>query len=192
MCDLQHTCVALFPTQTKFYYNMTIASQCVQSHCLQVHMVPGHALPVTVCVFMQLLLGRVVILLLLILSGDIETNPGPIGESSVFCNIVYAKASFKVVICSLVPRPSHPSVCHLQYTNAGRAHSPTKLCVCATITNTGRRMTEHFDILSSECHFTTVQKKCATPPHVHPMSKCIKHVISLPGLPRISTANNKC
>ena len=84
MCDLQHTCVALFPTQTKFYYNMTIASQCVQSHCLQVHMVPGHALPVTVCVFMQLLLGRVVILLLLILSGDIETNPGPVGESSSF------------------------------------------------------------------------------------------------------------
>ena len=87
MCDLQHTRVSLFPTQTKFYHNMTIASQCVQSHCLHVRMVPGHALPVTVCVFMQLLLGRVVILLLLVLSGDIETNPGPVGESSIFCNI---------------------------------------------------------------------------------------------------------
>jgi len=30
-----------------------------------IHMVPGHTLP----------------LLLLILSGDIETNPGPVGES---------------------------------------------------------------------------------------------------------------
>ena len=37
----------------------------------------------------------------------------------VLCNIVYAKASFKGVIytCRFVPRPSHPSFCHLQYTN---------------------------------------------------------------------------
>ena len=98
----------------KFHHNMTIASQCVQFHCLHIHMVPGHALPVTVCVFTQPLLGRVVILLLLILSGDIETNPGPVGESCVTC---MGEASFKGVIYRLVPRPSHPSICCLQYTD---------------------------------------------------------------------------
>ena len=67
---------------------MRIASRWVQPRLYHgIHMVPGHALPVTVCVFMLPLLGRMlkrVILLLLILSGDIETNPGPVGESSGF------------------------------------------------------------------------------------------------------------
>ena len=44
-------------------------------------------------------LGRMVvgvILLLLVLSGDIETNPGPVGEFLVYA--VYAKALSKKVI----------------------------------------------------------------------------------------------
>ena len=87
MCDLQHMRVASFPTQMKFHHNMRTASQWVQTHRLyhHVHMVPGHAFPVTVCIFMLPLLERTVlavILRLLILSGDIETNPGPVGESS--------------------------------------------------------------------------------------------------------------
>jgi len=67
---------------------MRITSRQVQRHLYHdIHMVPGHALPVTVCIFMLPLLGRIVfrvIVLLLILSGDIETNPGPVGESCSF------------------------------------------------------------------------------------------------------------
>ena len=78
--------VVLFSTQ--LHRNMRFASHRVQPHLYHgIHMVPGHALPVTVCIFMLTLLGRIVfrmIVLLLILSGDIETNPGPVGESSSF------------------------------------------------------------------------------------------------------------
>ena len=86
MCDLQYMRVASFPTQMKFHHNLMTASQWVQPHCLyhHVHMVPGHAFPATVCILLPLL-GRnvlTVIIWLLILSGDIETNPGPAGESS--------------------------------------------------------------------------------------------------------------
>ena len=67
---------------------MRIASHRVQPHLYHyVHMVPGYAIPETVCIFILPLLGRMiagVIQLLLILSGDIETNPGPVGESSGF------------------------------------------------------------------------------------------------------------
>lgn len=51
----------------KSYPSMRIASQKGRPNRLYHHidMVPGHTLP----------------LLLLILSGDIETNPGPVGES---------------------------------------------------------------------------------------------------------------
>jgi len=51
----------------KSHPNMRIASQKGQPNRLyhHIHMMPGHTLP----------------LLLLILSGDIETNPGPVGES---------------------------------------------------------------------------------------------------------------
>jgi len=31
--------------------------------------------------------------------------------------------------------------------------------------------------LGSESHFTAVQKKCATPPHIHPMSR---YILGLP------------
>jgi len=57
----------------KFHHNMSVASQWVQPYRLyhHIHMVPGHALPV--------------IVLLLILSGDIETNPGPVGECDSVC-----------------------------------------------------------------------------------------------------------
>ena len=47
-------------------------------------------------------LGRMVvgvILLLLVLSGDVETNPGPVGEFLVYCSVVYTKAPSKKVIC---------------------------------------------------------------------------------------------
>ena len=170
MCDLQHTRVALFPTQRKFYHNMTIASQCVQSHCLHVRMVPGHALPVTVCVFMQLLLGRVVILLLLVLSGDIETNPGPVGESSIFVTLCMLKLPLRgsYTYVALYLGLLTPAFVTCSTLMQGRC-IPQHNCMCVLpITNTGHRMTEHFDILSSECHFTAVQKKCAAPPHVHP------------------------
>ena len=40
-----------------------------------------------------------VILLLLVLSGDIESNPGPVGEFLVYCSVVYTKAPSKKVIC---------------------------------------------------------------------------------------------
>jgi len=86
-----------------FHHNMKIASQWVQPHCLyqRIHMVPGHILPVTVCVFMLPLLGRIaveVMVLLLIQSGDIETNPGPVGESSglacCVCNKLPLRGSY--------------------------------------------------------------------------------------------------
>ena len=183
MCDLQHTRVALFPTQRKFYHNMTIASQCVQSHCLHVHMVPGHALPVTVCVFMQLLSGRVVILLLLFLSGDIETNPGPVGESSIFVTLCMLKLPLMLSYVALYPSLLTPAFVTCSTLMQG-GRIPQQNCMCVLpITNMSHRMTEHFDTLRSECHFTAVQKKCATLPYVHPMSKCVMHVISLPGLP---------
>ena len=70
---------------TQLHRNMRITSHRVQP-CLyhDIHMVPGHALPVNLCVLLALL-GRTalgVTLLLLVLSGDIETNPGPVSESS--------------------------------------------------------------------------------------------------------------
>ena len=46
-------------------------------------------------------LGRMVvgvILLLLVLSGDVERNPGPVGEFLVYCSVVYTKAPSKEVI----------------------------------------------------------------------------------------------
>ena len=66
------------------------------------------------------------------------------------------------------------------WTCGGVAHSHNNLCYWSQAQTMEQLSTWHQALfMGSESHFTAVQKECATPPHVHPTSRCMSlHVIS--------------